>query len=313
MSRSTYKRWTKEEIKYVTENYGKILVKDIAESLDRTQPSVQRKITGLGLAMSDDEYQKMTGKTRWTEEEEQALREHYGRGNVKYLSELLGRNEDQIRKKASLIGITKDYHKWTEEEENYVINSWGMRSTKIMAKKLNLTEDAVKLKAHALNLRQQHTAYGEYYTVADLSELLGVGKKTVYYWVETDKISYSKLKVGRSQRIRFSVENIMEFMEKHPKRYDTRKIDWSIIKTFFYKTRTKDGDVVVYDILPEWLEAKIAEDNSKATKEIRNWTTKEELRLQDLIERGHSIAEISKKLRRTEDSIRGKLRLLNNR
>lgn len=71
--------------------------------------------------------------------------------------------------------------------------------------------------------------------------------------------------------------------------------------------------MVVYDILPEWLEAKIAEDNSKATKEIRNWTTKEELRLQDLIERGHSIAEISKKLRRTEDSIRGKLRLLNNR
>lgn len=149
--------------------------------------------------------------------------------------------------------------------------------------------------------------------MADLSELLGVGKKTVYYWVETDKISYSKLKVGRSQRIRFSVENIMEFMEKHPKRYDTRKIDWSIIKTFFYKTRTKDGDVVVYDILPEWLEAKIAEDNSKATKEIRNWTTKEETKLQKLLEQGCSVAIISEHLGRTEDSIRGKIRLMRDK
>ena len=285
----------------------------MAESLGRTTMSVQRKITGLGLSMSDEEYQKMTGKTRWTEEEEAALREHYARGNVKLLSEMLGRSEGQIRKKASLMGISEDYHKWTEEEENYVINSWGMRSIKIMAKKLNLTEDAVKLKAHALNLRQQHTAYGEYYTVADLSELLGVGKKTVYYWVETGIITYSMLSVGRTQRIRFSVEDIMEFMEKHHKRYNTRKTDWTILKTFFHKTRLEDGVLKIYDELPEWLEEKIAEDSKGEIKEVKSWTTKEEAWLLDLIERGYSVADISKRLRRTEDSIRGKLRLIKNR
>ena len=263
MARSTYKRWTKEEINYITESYGKIPVKDMAAKLSRTLPSVRRKITGLGLSLNDDEYKKTTGKTRWTKEEEAALKEHYARGNVKLLSKMLGRSENQIRKKARLMGISNEYHKWTEEEEDYVISNWGVRSTKFMAKKLNLTEEAVRLKAHALNLRQQHTADGEHYTVADLSELLGVSKSTVYYWVKTDKISYSKLRVGRSDRMRFSIKDIKKFMEKHPEHYDTRKIDWSIVKTFFYRSHIRGSKVVVHDILPEWLEEKIAKDKRR--------------------------------------------------
>lgn len=59
-----YKRWTNDECVYLENNWGRIPTKQIAEDLDRTLASVQRKATRMSLKMTDEEFTRTTGRVR---------------------------------------------------------------------------------------------------------------------------------------------------------------------------------------------------------------------------------------------------------
>lgn len=86
------KNWTKEEDKYVMDNYGAITPKDMLKVLtNRTTNSIIKRAKTLGVANS---------LKRWTKEEEEYLKEKWGTVSLVTIAKNLGRTTMSVHLKA---------------------------------------------------------------------------------------------------------------------------------------------------------------------------------------------------------------------
>lgn len=67
-------------------------------------------------------------KSRWTNEELEILRQHYGKMPQKEIQRtyLPNRSVPTITQKAKALGLTRKYIPWSEEENKILINNWTM-------------------------------------------------------------------------------------------------------------------------------------------------------------------------------------------
>lgn len=102
--------WTNEHIAFLTENYGKMSIAEIAEHLGKTACATKTKALNIGLR---------TGRNKfWSGEENEYLRKYYPTTFMKDMCEYLGRSEKSIYMQAKLLGIKKDkdvLHKWHKD------------------------------------------------------------------------------------------------------------------------------------------------------------------------------------------------------
>ena len=68
------KRYSKEDIEFIKNNYDKMSVKELAKKLKRTPKSVRTKIERLGISLSDLERNK---PYQWSDEDIEILKENY--------------------------------------------------------------------------------------------------------------------------------------------------------------------------------------------------------------------------------------------
>ena len=315
MSKVKHKTWTKEECEYLKGNWGMIPTSEIARTLKRTRASVQRKATRMKLKMCDEKYERATGKTRWTDEMKDYLRENYGIIPLEQLMQEMGIDSPhKIKHQARALGLTKEYHKWTDAEEEHLIDKWGEKPVEALAKDIGVSEAAIKTKAHNIGLRNQLHASGNWYSVQTTADILGVADGTVYYWIDKGYIKTRKLKVGKSYRYRVNYTYLIEFLEKHQNRYDTRKCNMGIIKGLLTTHLITKGDRFKISDIPKWLDEKIESDKQRPLLGgPREWTLKEESKLWALSQGGKEVKDISLLLDRTPNSIRSKLRELRER
>lgn len=107
-----WKRWTKDDIAYLRENYDKKPIEEIVEYLGREKRTIRVKASNLGLTPYSKRY------TPWSDDEVAFLRENYGKIPNKELSEKMGRTSDTINTTANNLGLARKEHRkrWTDEE-----------------------------------------------------------------------------------------------------------------------------------------------------------------------------------------------------
>lgn len=93
--RSPFKRWTKEDIKMLKRDYGKVPAAKIAKAMGRSPQTVYRRAAMLGLAQGQDISQK----------EKNYIRDNILRMGVQATAEHLGRSERTIRREIKRQGL----------------------------------------------------------------------------------------------------------------------------------------------------------------------------------------------------------------
>lgn len=90
-------RWTKEDIKYLKENYCSTSFEEMSRILGREIPAIQTKACKL----------KITKNTEWSDEEIECLKNNYQTKTNEELSKILGRTKTAIDLKINRLGLKK--------------------------------------------------------------------------------------------------------------------------------------------------------------------------------------------------------------
>lgn len=112
---------------------------------------------------------------RWTNEEEQYLRENYKLVDYTTLSQKLSRSEGAIRAKCFDLGLVKN-DRWTQSEIDYLSLNYSDMNTKEIANALCRTVTAINIKAKKLGLKKY-----EYTCNFDFFEKIDTEQKA--YWL----------------------------------------------------------------------------------------------------------------------------------
>lgn len=298
------KSWTEEEVKYLMENWNNCLLNEIICKLNRTEDSIVRKARRLGLDVRKNDECKL--KKEWNEKEDDFLINNYKLLSVAEISERLKRTPNAVQKRAITLKIAEEIKRWTNEEEEYLSEKWGIMCIDSIAKKLKRTRSAVLLKAHQLSLREQIIANGAYLTPKDISEILGINVRTLYSWIDENKIRCRKFKVGKSRKYQISVEALCDFLERYQEKWDTKKADMAQIRIYYVSyLNSCDGGFVIKEGLPKWLLEKIRSDkNITAHRSAKPWTTRESRELAEMLKKKYKYKDICVRLDRSMEAIK---------
>lgn len=85
-----YKTWEESEEIFLVKFWGHLPPKEIGEKLGRTTQSINRKANRMSLRISDEQYEKNTGRIRWTKHRESYLIEHYNKKSISRIMKYLG-------------------------------------------------------------------------------------------------------------------------------------------------------------------------------------------------------------------------------
>lgn len=99
--------WTKEETKFLKENFSKLSLEEIAEKLNRSTGSISGKAFWLRLSPATRASRKRTRKI-WEKEEINYLSNNYGKQSVKRIAKYLKRSEYSVISKASELRCNKE-------------------------------------------------------------------------------------------------------------------------------------------------------------------------------------------------------------
>lgn len=295
-------KWSKQDEKYLIDNWGENDVEIIMKVLNRTEDSVVRKAQRLGLKTYKDPNEYL--KKRWTVEEDKILYEFY---HYKPLDEVLthlpGRTRESIIKRAKLLGLNYENKHWSEEEIIFLEEKWGVMSIDNIGKRLGRTNNSILLKAYKIGLREQVIANGEYLTPKDIASILAVGTKTVYNWMGKGYLKHRKLKINSIKKYQISINNFKLFLKLNEEKWDSRHANIKFIKACFTTVREKGESQAI-----DWLISKIELDKLKKSQKCRKqWTVKEVINLESMINIGKTYKEIAVSLQRSFYSIQGKI------
>lgn len=301
--------WTEQEIKYLTDNWDKLVPAQIMESLGRTKDSIMRKARRLGLNVNKNEGDKL--KRKWREEEDNFIIENYKLLSVGEISAQLKRTVSAIRKRALALGVTRELKRWSAEEMEYLNENWGILNLDVIAKKLNRSRNSVLLKAHKMSLREQIAANGIYLTPNDISSILGINIRTIYSWIWNGSIGYRKFKVGKKKKYQIAVEDLCEFIEKHQEKWNSQKADIMQIKSYYTSYFiSRNNTLTIRGEMPKWMTEKIRRDKEGFRELLKPWTTKEEMELLQMVEQKYAYKDICINLDRSIESVKAKFHLL---
>jgi hypothetical protein len=90
---------------------------------------------------------------RWTEEEDDLLKECYGKVDVKEIAEVLDRTEIAIRSRASHLSVANKLRAWTEGEDRFLKQEYGKMKIKEIAEILGRTKEAINSHIRVLKLK----------------------------------------------------------------------------------------------------------------------------------------------------------------
>lgn len=151
----TRRLWSTEDEAWLIENYDKYSRKECAEYLGKTEASINKKCTTLGLYRPS---------TAWTEEQNTWLLENYTKHTVSESASILGRTYNAVRSQAVKLGLknpvaetnvkekrarpatARKRFKWTSETEQWLLQNFISLGQRGCAQHLGITENAVNHK-----------------------------------------------------------------------------------------------------------------------------------------------------------------------
>ena len=115
---------------------------EIGEKLGRSKNSINTRFSRLGL-------QKIT---RYTQEEDDFLRNNYQEMTATKISKRLGKSKTSIKNRISFLNLKKDIN-WTKEEEDFLKDNYKKITAKEIGEKIGRSEVAVRKRFQILGLK----------------------------------------------------------------------------------------------------------------------------------------------------------------
>ena len=147
------KNFTKEQIKYIKDNFYSKTIKEIQSEIDKSENSIRHAIRKLGL-------KKQIHKP-WSEEENQYLINHYFEMTSEEISKILGRSITSINAQRDRLGLIRNVA-WTNDEIQFLIQNYLTMSHGDIGKKLNRTKQAITAKCFDLGLYKQELPWEQW-------------------------------------------------------------------------------------------------------------------------------------------------------
>jgi hypothetical protein len=183
---------------------------------------------------------------------------------------------------------------WTDDDEFYLQDNWGSKSVTLISKHLNRPYDVVRRKAVELGLLNP-TLHYDGITVRLLSMVIGISSSTLKTWILQFGFPAKQKVFAKKQRVYVvSYEEFWKWAEEHKHLINFSKLDHLILG--------KE---------PEWVKEKRRVDRKKY-QERRPWTKEDKSRLISMVSSyRYTYPELAGLLKRSEPSIKRKLRDLN--
>ena len=186
-------------------------------------------------------------------------------------------------------------NRWSNDDIERLKEMWNDKdkwAIKDIAKNLDRSEEAVTTKANRLKLGKRY--HYSYLTSTDVMDIFGITQKTLSRWRKYGlKSKKSPLDKGEYC---YTEKDIMAFLEKHQRHYDSQKLK-----------------IEMLSFRPKWLNEKreIDANNKKPINYTKKWTVADDERLKSLLGQGFSNKEIAQKMGRTFSAIEAKIGELN--
>jgi len=182
---------------------------------------------------------------------------------------------------------------WTREEVEFLENQIGIMKVDSIANSLKRPVKGVIIKMKRLGIGHTKSSTGAL-TRAELANILGVDSKTVEWWNQRHGLPF-KSRVTRHIRRYYFIEpsEFWDWAFKNSERIDFSKIE---------------SNSIVPE--PDWVKVYRRNNERPKGNKYRKWTVREEEQLMSRIREGESIDYISRKLKRTPESLRKKYKRL---
>lgn len=145
-----YFGWTKEDVEFLKNNYGKITSEEISKIIDyrHSGREVCRKAAEIGLSIC----------SFWTKEEEEILKDNYSKIPMSEVQKLLPkRTLPSILGKARSFGLISYFNiskTYTDEDNQYLRDNYLLKTDEEMANHLNRSVNAIQQKLRLLDLHR---------------------------------------------------------------------------------------------------------------------------------------------------------------
>lgn len=148
------KRWTKEQLEYVNNWYGKKRAQEIADAIGRTKSSVMTKAREIGLDGRADV---------WSDEEVAFLEENYLKIGAEAVAEKLGRTVSAVHGKVRQVGCGRNpigpRVDWTEEDDQFMRENYQKLSIGELVEHLGRTKGAIYARSNYLGIERYVDPY----------------------------------------------------------------------------------------------------------------------------------------------------------
>lgn len=288
--------WTPHESQYLRDNYQTMTLEQIANSLERTRPSVACRAAKLGLKKN----LRCPSGEKWTPEQDQYIRDHWQKISDEEIAAAVGHPVHSTQARRLKLGLK---HRagckgpdWTQEELDYIREVWGSKTVPQIAKHLGRSVTAVRIKTTRLGYDGQKWS-GEMMSARKVSELLGVDVHAVCdYWIPKCGLKAKRRQLGVTKKTTTIImfEDLLKWLEAHQDLWDSRRVEMYALG-------------MEYD----WLKKKRKADADKPVRQAQKWTQQEDARLIALFKRGNmTYAEIGAELGRPASGIEHRLKRL---
>ncbi len=171
------------------------------------------------------------GGRRWTKDEDDVLRRHYGiYGMRKVIARNLHRSPTAVSKRAGELGITRRVptreRPWTLAERQYIQYNCGRLSPVTMAKKLGRGAATVQAQIKALELQAGNR--DGWYTLGDLVAMWGTSWRKLSGWVHSGALKaalHNPDATGPSAKQHIEAKDARAFFIAHVAEFQGRSVD----------------------------------------------------------------------------------------
>lgn len=146
------KNYNEQEINFIKENYEKMTVKQLAESLNKSKSSIEYAVRKLGLI-------KQVHKP-WTDNECQYLIDNYEEKTSEEIGKHLNRTIHSVNSERDRLGLVR-HESWTDDEVLYLIENFLYKTHAEIGEYLKRTEEAIRAKCFDLKLYKKEVPWSD--------------------------------------------------------------------------------------------------------------------------------------------------------
>jgi hypothetical protein len=129
------KTWTPEYLEFLTNNFKKGKLEDIAAFTSKSIAAINKKASELGLKRWARIYQGA-----WLLDEDAQLKKLFSKQDNEDIAAILNKTESSVRNRAIILKLKKTNNYWKIWQEKYVLENYGSLPMQDMVKHLKKTK-----------------------------------------------------------------------------------------------------------------------------------------------------------------------------